>query len=160
MGKVSMAVRSAAMSHIELPTTILGRCDHVLLLYRVHTFREVVPENLFLRPSPIRVSRVVRQSKLFTSSKPIFMAWIRFPSLYKDYSTVIRTICFSTEWLKIVVKKEWNKSKICTRWNVTFYSNWTSWNWSAKRYIYVFLLAAISRERWIRIDSRLVLLVR
>lgn len=41
-----MAVRSAAMSHIELPTMILGRCDHVLLLYRVHTFREVVPENL------------------------------------------------------------------------------------------------------------------
>lgn len=76
MGKVSMAVRSAAMSHIELPTTILGRCDHVLLLYRVHTFREVVPENLlFLHPSPIRVSCVVRQSKLFhvTSWKPIFI---------------------------------------------------------------------------------------
>lgn len=90
---------------------------------------------------------------------------LQSPSSWPEYDfhlfiKIIRAICFSTEWLKIVVKKEWNKSKICTRWNVTFYSNWTSWNWSAKRYIYVFLLAAISRERWIRIDSRLVLLVR
>lgn len=44
MGKVSMAVRSAAMSHIGCLRFWHG--NHVPLLY-VHTFRQVVPEICF-----------------------------------------------------------------------------------------------------------------
>lgn len=57
MGKVSMAVRSAAMSHIGCLRFWDGR--HVLLLYRQHTFREVVPATLpFL--SPLHMSPIIR----------------------------------------------------------------------------------------------------
>lgn len=118
-------------------------------------------------PSPFAYPCFSRRSPIKTlvaSSKPIFMAWIRLPSLYKRdmCQKIIRATCFSIKRLKIVVKKG---NKMCTL-KTGFVKCYFLFERdelkliSEKIYIYVFLLTPISWERWIRIDSRLALLVR